>query len=365
MNKLDESRKKINEIDAKMRELFCERMGVAEEVAEYKKEMGLPIYDKAREEAVVKNNSELIDNPDYASYYINFLNDVMKISRNYQSKILNGMNIAYSGVEGAFAHIAAGKIFPSANRVAFSNFANAYQAVVKGECDCAVLPIENSSAGEVSAVIDLIFSGNLYINGVYELSVSQNLLAKKEAEIKDIKKVLSHIQALEQCNAYIKSKNFQPVMCENTALAAQQVALSDDISMAAIASNETAEIYGLKVLESNINESQFNTTRFAVLSRSKHIKEIDKPDNHSIIMFSVRNEASALAKAINVIGQHNFNMRTLRSRALKDLLWKYYFYVEVEGNVYTDEGQNMLSELSEFCDKLKVVGTFYNHIELK
>jgi len=365
MNKLEISRQKINEIDDKMRELFCERLKAVEDVAAYKKEMGLPIYDKSREEIVIKQNAEKINNPDYSSYYVNFLEDVMSFSRKYQSKIIEGMKVAYSGVEGAFAHIAAGKIFPTATRKAFPNFACAYKAVADGECDCAVLPIENSSAGEVSAVIDLIFSGNLYINGVYELSVSQNLLAKKGAQISDIKKVLSHIQALEQCNAYIKSKKLQPIMCDNTALAAQQVANSDDISLAAIASNETAEIYGLKVLENNINESQSNTTRFAVLSRSKHIKEIENPGNNSIIMFSVRNEASALAKAIDVIGSHNFNMRNLRSRALKDLLWKYYFYVEVEGNVYTAEGQNMLNELSKYCDKLKVVGTFYNHIELK
>lgn len=365
MNDLDLSRNQINKIDEKMRLLFCERMAAVEAVAEYKRKMGLPIYDKNREASIIENNASMIENPSYAAYYTNFMSDVMKISRQYQSRILEGMKVAFSGVEGAFAHIASGKIFPTSKRIPYLNFAHAYNAVVEGECDCAVLPIENSSAGEVSAVIDLIFSGSLYINGVYELSISQNLLAKKEAELSDIKTVISHIQALEQCNPYIRSKGFSSIMCDNTALAAQQVAQSDDISVAAIASNETAEIFGLKILESNINESQLNTTRFAVLSRSNHIKEINKPDNHSIIMFSVKNEASALAKAINVIGEHKFNMLSLRSRALKDLLWKYYFYVELEGNINTVEGKNMLNDLSKFCDKLKVVGTYYNHIELK
>ncbi len=365
MNKLDIAREKINQVDRRMAELFCERMEAAEMVADYKKEMGLPIYDKNREEALIQTNSAFIENEAYTGYYVNFLRDVMKISRSYQHKLLSGMKIAYSGVEGAFAHIAAGKIFKDGERISFPNFSEAYRAVVDGECDCAVLPIENSSAGEVGQVIDLIFSGSLYVNGVYELSVSQNLLGVKGAEITDVKRVISHMQALEQCNNYIREHGFDAVMSDNTAIAAQQVAAANDKSTAAIASTETAELYGLKVLDSNINESHVNTTRFAVLSRAQHIKTVNKPDNHSIILFTVRNEASALAQAINVIGRHNFNMRSLRSRSMKTLLWKYYFYVELEGNVNTEDGKMMLSELSEFCDKLKVAGSFYNHIDLK
>lgn len=365
MNKLDVARQIINEVDKKMADLFCERMKAAEMVAEYKKEKGLPVYDAVREEAIIQNNSQKLANPDYTSYYVNFLRDVMKISRSYQHKLLDGMKIAYSGVEGAFAHIAAGKIFTSGTRVAYPNFSEAYRAVVDGECDCAVLPIENSSAGEVGNVIDLIFAGSLYVNGVYELSVSQNLIGVPDSTVAEIKKVVSHIQALEQCDAYIKQHGFEVSMCDNTAIAAQKVAEMGDRSVAAIASTETAELYGLTVLDSNINESHVNTTRFAVLSRSEHFKTVNKPDNHSILMFTVRNEAGFLAKAINVIGEHGFNMRNLRSRSMKELLWQYYFYVEVEGNVNTAEGQKMLEDLSKYCDKLKVVGSFYNHIDLK
>ncbi len=365
MNNLEIAREKINEIDKKMAELFCQRMKAAEMVADYKEQMGLPIYDAAREEALIQKNASYIDNEQYAAHYVNFQRDVMKISRSYQHQLLSGLKIAYSGVEGAFAHIAAGKIFESGERISFPNFSAAYKSVVDGECDCAVLPIENSSAGEVGQVIDLIFSGSLYVNGVYELSVSQNLLGLPNANIGDIKQVVSHIQALEQCDNYIRLHKFNAVMCDNTAIAARQVANNNDITVAAIASTETAELYGLKVLDKDINESNINTTRFAVLSRARHIKSTNKPDNHSILLFTVRDEASALAKAINVIGNHNFNMRTLRSRSMKKLLWKYYFYVELEGNVNTEDGEKMLSELSEFCDKLKVAGSFYDHIDLK
>ncbi len=365
MNKLDSAREKINKIDKQMAALFEERMLAAEDVADYKKQNGLPIFDAAREEVIIQNNSAYINKDEIKKYYVNFQRDVMKISRNYQSSILNGMKVAYSGVEGAFAHIAAGKIFPDSSRISFPNFSAAYDAVVNGECDCAVLPMENSTAGEVGQVIDLIFGGSLYINGIYELSVSQNLLGVKGAKISDVKKVISHIQALEQCDNYIKAHNMQAQMCENTAMAAQNVAKLGDISVAAIASTETAELYGLEVLEKDINENHLNTTRFAVLSRSEHIKTTNKPDNHSVLVFAVRNDAGALAKAIHIIGKHGFNMRMLRSRSYKGLLWKYYFYAELEGNLHTNEGKEMLNELSPLCDKLRVVGSFYNHIDLK
>ncbi len=364
MNKLDSARKSINDIDRKMAKLFCERMDAAKSVAEYKKEMGLPVYDRQREEAIVSANCGYIDNDEYKDYYVNFIRDVMRISRTYQHSILEGARVAYSGVEGAFAHIASGKIFPDAIRVSYPNFESAYESVVSGECDCAVLPIENSNAGEVGHVLDMIFSGSLHINGVYELSVSQNLVSTKDAKISDIKKVISHIQALEQCDAFIKKHGFEAQMSENTAIAAQFVSEKGDPNIAAIASEETAELYGLKILEKNINGNIQNTTRFAVLTRSEHIKTADRPDGHSVLVFTVKHEAGSLAKAINVIGKYGFNMRTLRSRSMKKLLWQYYFYVEIEGNVHTDKGQDMLKELSGFCDMLKVAGTFYDHTEL-
>ncbi len=365
MNKLEITREKINSLDKKIAELFEERMLLAEDVADYKKQNGLPIFDASRESVIIANNLENIKKQEIKKYYVNFQKELMKISRDYQGFLLNGMKVAYSGVEGAFAHIAAGKIFPDTQRVPFPSFTSAYEAVENGECDCAVLPMENSIAGEVGQVIDLVFGGNLYINGIYDLSVSQNLLGLKGAKVSDVKKVISHIQALEQCDKYIKEHSLSAQMCENTALAAKTVSDLGDMSVAAIASSETAELYGLEVLEKNINENHQNTTRFAVLSRSQHIKSTNKPDNHSILVFAVKNNAGSLASAIKVIGEHGFNMRMLKSRSYKGHLWQYYFYVELEGNLNTDNGKRMLNKLSPLCDKLRVVGSFYNHIDLK
>ena len=362
MDKLSKARIMINEIDKKMAKLFCERMEASKLVAEHKQEHGLPIYDAVREAAVIENNSKMVENDEIRSYYINFLKFTMKLSRQYQHKLISGMKVAYSGVEGAFAHIASGKIFPDGHKIPYGDFSAAYDAVVSGECDCAVLPIENSYAGEVGQVLDLMFSGSLYINGVYDLEVSQNLMGLADSKLSDIREVVSHQQALMQCADFIKEHGFDQIQATNTAIAAQKVAQGKDKTVAAIASRETAELYGLKILQKDINESNFNTTRFAVFSRAENTDKAS--GNNFLLLFTVSHVAGALAKAINVIGEHGFNMRVLRSRPVKDSNWQYYFYVEAEGNVNSEQGKNMLSDLKQYCEQLKVVGNYSNQISL-
>ncbi len=362
MDRLETARKTINQIDKKMAKLFCQRMQAVKLVAQHKQEHGLPVFDAAREAAVIQANSKMVDDDEVRSYYINFLKYNMKLSRQYQHMLISGMKVAYSGVEGAFAHIAAGKIFPDANLVPYSDFDSAYKAVVAGECDCAVMPIENSYAGEVGQVLDLMFGGSLYINGVYDLEVSQNLMGLPNSRLSDIREVISHQQALMQCADFIKQNGFEQIQAANTAIAAQRVAQGGDKSVAAIASKETADLYGLKIIEKDINQSNFNTTRFAVFSRAQNTDKAQ--GNNFLLLFTVSHVAGALAKAINVIGEHGFNMRVLRSRPVKDSNWQYYFYVEAEGNVNSDEGKNMLANLKEYCEQLKVVGNYSNQIML-
>lgn len=360
-NKLEEARKIINRVDSQMAELFTERMRAAEMVFEYKKEFGLPIHDPKREEIVIEKNSALIKDDVIKSYYIEYIKNLMSVSRSYQYRLQNGLKVAYSGVEGAFAHIAAGRIFPESDRISFRDFKSAYNSVVNGEADVAVLPIENSYAGEVGQTIDLIFSGSLFINGIYELEIHQNLLGVPGATVDDIKKVTSHAQALGQCHDYIKFRGFDTEEANNTATAAKTVAEMNDKSLGAIASVETAEIYGLKILEANINKSGENTTRFAVLSRVR----ADSPAlSSSVLMFTVKNEAGSLANAISIIGKYGYNMTALRSRPLKKHSWQYYFYIEIDGTTDTEEGQKMISELNLVCDKLKIAGTFAPHSEI-
>ena len=355
---LDKARKIINDVDCKMRELFIKRMQAAEMVAEYKKERGLGILDSAREAEVISRNSESIEDDVIREYYVSFLKNNMSVSRAYQSRLMEGMRVAYSGTEGAFAHITAEKLYPSAKKVAYGSFKEAYRSVELGECDVAVLPVENSYNGEVGQVTDLMFAGTLYVNGMYDLPVTQDLLGTPDATLDDIKTVISHPQALGQCAGYISEHGFIQREFENTALAAREVARLGDKSIGAIASAEAAELFGLTVLDHDINENKNNTTRFAVFSRTSNTRVQNEPGVHSILFFTVRNEAGALAKAVDVIGTYGFNMRSLRSRPMKELLWQYYFYVEVEGNIQCDSGKNMMEALGVYCDKLKYVGSY-------
>ena len=294
-------------------------------------------------------------------YYIEYIKSMMSISRAYQYRMQNGLKVAYSGVEGAFAHIAAGRIFPESDLISCKDFKAAYDSVVNGENDVAVLPIENSYAGEVGQTMDLIFSGSLYISGIYELEIHQNLLGVPGATVSDVKKVISHPQALSQCHEYTEFRNFETEESNNTALAAKYVADAKDKSIGAIASAETAELYGLQILETNINKSSENTTRFVVLSK---VRAESESHSNSVLMFTVQHEAGSLAKALSIIAKYGYNMTALRSRPLKKHSWQYYFYVEIDGSTDTEEGKQMIEDLNNVCDKLKIAGTFAAHIEI-
>ena len=358
MDLLQEARLMINDIDSRMADLFVQRMRAAEMVAQYKKTNGMPIYDAEREEAVIRRGSACVEDETLREYYIDFMRNTMAVSRRYQHRLLQGMKVAYSGTEGAFAHIASHKLFPDAEKLAYGDFKAAYDAVVSGECDAAVLPLENSYAGEVGQVTDLMFSGPLYVNHIMPLSITHDLLAVEGATLGSVKTVVSHPQALSQCDDFIRAHGYAQLPYTNTALAAQYVAEQNDPTVAAIASAESAARYGLKPLAEGINHSQVNTTRFAVFSKSENRNVSRQHGAHFILVFTVRNEAGSLAQALNIIGAHGFNMRTLRSRPMGELLWQYYFYVEAEGNIHSDEGRALLKELEGCCDKIKCIGSF-------
>lgn len=362
MDKLSKAREEINRIDKEMAELFCQRMDAVRQVAEYKKERGLPILDTAREEAVIARNSAFVEDQDLRSYYVNFLRNNMEISRNFQNRLNSGMKVAFAGVPGAFAEVAAGKIFENCNAVPYDSFKSAYDAAVNGECDCVLLPIENSYNGDVGQVMDLAFFGSLHINGVYDISITQHLLARPGVKPEDIKEVISHPQALGQCAGYIKRMGYTTTESSNTAVAAEFVSLSKRTDIAAIASEESAAIYGLEVIGNSINDSNSNTTRFAVFSRTARNNRA--ADRQFIMLFTVRNESGCLGKALSVIGDNGFNLRALKSRPTKELIWNYYFYAEGEGNINTPAGEKMIKELDEVCSHVKIVGSFEKEIAL-
>ena len=360
MDNLNEYRNNITEIDAKMAALFEERMENCKKIAEYKQANGLSVRDKKREKELIAKNKDIIKDDDIRSYYVRFLESTIDISCAYQEMTMQGMKVAYGGNEGAFAHIAAKQLFPEARLISMHDFTEAYRSVESGENDLAVLPLENSQAGEVGTVMDLMFSGSLYVRQVFDLPVRHHLLVHKGTKREDIKTVISHPQALAQCGGYLRDLNVETIEAANTSEAAKRVADSNDKTVAAIASEETAKKYGLEILKTDIQDNGSNTTRFAVFSRSAGDNSIksDASDENFIIMFTTKNEAGALARTLNIIGAHGYNMKSLMSRPLKSLAWNYYFFIEAEGNIHSQNGQYMMQELGALCAELKLVGSY-------
>lgn len=356
MNELENARNIIKETDAEMAKLFEKRMAAVKEVASYKQKNGLQVFDPVREALLVEQNSALIESDEIRPYYVNYLHGVMDISKAYQKRLLEGMRVAYSGVPGAFAHLAAKKVFPDADAVPYPDFEAAYRAVENGECDCALLPIENSYNGDVGQVMDLAFFGSLFINGIYDAEVTQNLLTLPDVSIDEIREVISHPQALGQCAGYISRHGWKITKAVNTATAAKLVAESGRRDLAAIGSEEAANEYGLVKAEGHIEESRSNTTRFAVFAPTAKAPSND--DNRFVMAFTVNNEAGSLGRAVSVIGYNGFNLRALKSRPTKELTWDYYFFAEGEGNINGADGKQMIKELALCCNNVKILGSF-------
>ncbi|HAL18704.1 MAG TPA: bifunctional chorismate mutase/prephenate dehydratase [Spirochaetaceae bacterium] len=358
MNDMEQARQAIDDADRQIAALFEDRMKAAGRIAEYKKLNGLGIIDAKREAEVIANNSAYIKDETIKEYYPLFMKGLMKQSVSYQMRLNQGMRVAYTGVPGAFAYIAANKMFPDAEYVSYPDFSLSYDEVVKGNCDVAVLPIENSTAGDVGMVMDLIYSGDLFINRIMSIDIEQNLLGVKGATKESIRTVFSHPQALAQSSEFITRHGYEQVERVNTAVAAQEVAEKNDKTIGAIASYETASLYGLEVLEKAINTERNNSTRFACFSRVLNKNVRKKSGDGFIIVFSVANEVGSLAKALDIIGSNGFNMRNLRSRPMKSRKWKYYFYAELEGDAFGEAGSDLMIQLKTVCDEVKLAGTY-------
>ena len=204
--------------------------------------------------------------------------------------------------------------------------------------------------------MDLAWNGSLSVSGIYDLPLSQCLLARPGADIAGIREVVSHPQAMSQCMPYLRRHGWIQTSAVNTAVAAREVAAGDRNDIAVIAARETAELYGLQVLENDINEQKTNTTRFAVFTATE--SRIRPGDHHFVLLFSCKNQPGALGDAISVISRHDYNLKCLKSHPTGVENWAYYFYAEGEGDLATDAGQTMLRELSLVCNSVRVLGSF-------
>lgn len=271
----------------------------------------------------------------------------------------NQIKVTYCGTQGSFSEIAAKKLFPKGELIACPSFKEAYDLVTRGKADAALLPIENSYAGEVAATVDLLYRGSLAVKDVYQMKIEQNLVGVKGATLADVTTVVSHPQALAQCAEYIAAHKFAEVVSENTAFAAKAVADKGSKSLAAIASRACAELYGLSVIAADIAESRENTTRFALFTK---VSENKREGEHLILLFAVGDRSGALAEALAIIARYGYNMKSLHSRPLKDRPWQYYFYVEAEGS---GEEDALLSSLKDCCADAKIAGRFLPDLEIK
>lgn len=351
MTKLEKARQTINLCDENISGYFESRMHAVEDVIAYKMENGLPIFDGNREKEVIEKNLAKIQDDALKPYYRDMLVQMMRISKEYQNAILHRGVYGYQGTKGAFSHIATSRLFPSGKQRSYSRFEEVFAAVANHEIEKGVLPFENSTTGEVGEIFDLLYKYDVKVSSLYDLKVEQNLMGAKGAQLGDIKRVYSKLEAIEQCENALKHFDFELVPYANTALAAKLVSESNDKSIAAIAAKESAEEYGLDILLENINSSSDNVTRFIVIENT-----MPKESDIVMAMFTVNHESGALARIMQIVAYYNLNMTSIRSRACKDKSWQYYFYMEVEADIADENLAKCFEECKTHCEQFKIIG---------
>ncbi len=374
---LKELRAQIDDIDDALVKLFCKRMDIAAQVADYKKENGLPIFVPAREREKLQDVSQKAG-PEMAAYTRTLYSMLFELSRSYQKK-RNGGNpelyekisqairetpalfpqeamVACQGVEGAYSQLACEKIFKSPMIRYFETFDQVFNAIDQGLCKYGVLPIENSTAGSVTKVYDLMLQHDFYIVRSFRLKIDHNLLAAPGTKLEDIREIYSHEQAISQCGGFLHSlKNVHVVAVANTAVAAQMVASSGRRDVAAISSRSCMELYGLQNLASSIQDKGNNRTRFICISKNM---EIYPGADKTSIMMVLNHKPGALYKVLARIYALGINVTKLESRPIPERDFEFMFYFDLETSIYSQEFQELMGELEDFCEEFKYLGSF-------
>ncbi len=354
MDELEKARQEIDEVDDALASLFERRMDAVLRVAEYKKTHGLPIYDAEREAQVVEKAADRIQNPTLRPYYIDHVKNRMELARQYEAEVMGRNRAAYQGVEGAFAHVALKALFPHAEAVSYPTWDDVFNAVSCGDANWGVVPFENSHAGDVSAVLDLCYNHpELWVVDMYDLPVRQNLLVLPGTPLSEVRQVYSHQQAISQSDTFLKQFGLRAGVMPNTAMAAKYVAETGDRSIAAIASVETAALYGLEVLVPDINTDGDNTTRFIVISREKPTR-----GNRLLMLYTVGNQPGSLAAVTKQIADAGFNMECIKSRPLPHVPFEYYFYSELVGDPAAAENTALIEQLEKLCHTVRILGVY-------
>lgn len=374
---MDELRAKIDQVDTQMLRLFEERMELAKEVGMHKKENGIPVLNKAREREILCRLTE--GKGQAMSGYIKVLfSNLFEMSRSLQMQItMDGSKLlgqidnaiqntpkvfpanascACQGVEGAYSQFAAQKLFSLPNIMYCNNFDGVFAAVQSGLCEYGVLPLENSTAGSVNEVYDLMNRYNFFIARSVKLRVEHTLLAPHGVKLGDVKEIFSHAQAIAQCSEFLKAMpQVKVTVCENTATAAKMAAECGRSDVAVIASKDCAQLYNLAVLSYSVQNSDNNYTRFICISKNLEIY----PGAHKTsLMLTLSHEPGALYNVISKFNALSINLNKLESRPIAGRDFEFKFYFDIDASVYSDGFKMIISELEQEAAMFDYLGSY-------
>ena len=358
-------------------EAFEHRMDIASRIGDVKRSLGLRVTDPRRERQILSAIADQAS-PEFKSYATVLFSLLMEVSSAYQEHRMRPTSplrerieqalettpklfpqfasVACQGVDGAYSQLAAEKIFKRPNITFYRNFEGVFQAVESGTCEYGVLPIENSSAGTVNAVYDLMMEHDFHIVRTYRLKVDHNVLANEGATLEGITEIYSHQQAINQCARYLEGMPHVKVTpVTNTAEAARMVAESGRTDVAALSSRACASLYGLSVLARLVNDSDNNYTRFACIT--KDLQVFPGADRTSLMMVAPH-EPGALYKVLARFYALDINLTKLQSRPILGQDFEFMFYFDLDASVYSPEFASLVCELEDFCDDFKYLGTY-------
>ncbi|MEI0579478.1 chorismate mutase [Brachyspira pilosicoli] len=367
MEELKDLRKKIDEIDRDIVRLIDERMKVSVKVGEIKKKNNAPIFDPKREKEVIASRISLLENKELSNLITTIYNDIMYTSKQIQKHLIDNNTkgnsnkkikydsvIAYQGREGGNGYEAAKKFFgDEAKLIKKKSFEEVLESIRSSESYYGVLPLENSSTGMVNEVLDILADYNCKIVGEVYLTIEYALMANKNTNINNIKKVISHHQALKQCSNFIKENNYEEIFSTNTAEAAFLVSNSNDDSLASISNKNAYKLYNLNILKENIENIKGNTTRFIIVSNYDNAL---KSGNKMTMRFLLPHENGSLADVLEKL--KIFNLTSIVSRPHIERKWQYYFYIDMVGDFESDEAKNVFEDFKDRVENFIVLGVY-------
>lgn len=374
---LNKIREEINATDKEMIQLFKRRMNLAADVAQYKKAHDLPVLDAARERALLSRIADMAGE-EFEKYARILYHTMMDVSKSYQHTILSPTSdmynriqtsleqtqkvfpkkakIACQGVEGAYSQIAAERFFELPEISYYPSFDAVFSAIERGECRYGVLPIENSTAGSVKKVYELMIHHNFNIVRSLRLKVDHNLLVKRGVKLENIKEIVSHEQAINQCSGFLSTlKDVKITVCENTAMAARLVAQSERDDIAALSSRACAELYGLENIAASVQDMGNNYTRFICISKEPEI--YPGADKCSIMLVTI-NRPGMLYNVLSCFNALGINMTKLESTPIPERDFEFMFYFDFSVSVYSDDLKQLLCELEARSERFRFLGAY-------